>query len=113
MLIINKKRINCLGISLLLNLLIFGCVNLQGIQWESDPITGNVLGTYEQPNAYGESPILIAMKLDSGEMVLVHPFLKKTSIIKGQKLKLYRGTTYLGRKFYSLAPPSQYPSQYK
>ncbi len=40
-------------------------------------------------------------------MVLVRP-LKDSPIVKGQKLKLYRGRTNIGSKFYSLAPPSQY-----
>ena len=107
MFILNKKKINWLSISLSLSLLTLGCVNLQDINWENIPITGTVLGTVERPSSHAPSTIKIAIKLDSGEMVLVRP-LKNSSIVKGQKLKLYRGTTNLRTKFYSLAPPSQY-----
>ena len=106
--IFNKKRISWLSMPLVLSLFTLGCVNLQDINWENTPITGTVLGTVEQPSQSGPSTIKIAIKLDSGEMVLVRPIPKNSSIVKGQKLKLYRGTTNLGSKFYSLAPPSQY-----
>lgn len=95
----NQKRIACFSLSLALCVFIWGCVNPKDINWENAPITGTVLGTGEHSTYPGSSTIYISIELDSGESVLV----KSTGampIIKGQKVKLYRGSADSGRKFY-------------
>lgn len=104
--IINKKGITWLSIFLALSLSVWGCVNPKDINWENTPITGTVLGTVEYPNQYGHSRIKIRVKLDSGETVLVDST-REMLIVKGQEVKLRRGTTEEGRKFYVFASSSQ------
>lgn len=101
-----EKRIIWLSIFLALSLSVWGCVNPEDINWENTPITGTVLGTVEHPNQYGPSRIEISIKLDSGEVVLLDPP-RKMFIVKGQEVKLRRGTTDSGRKFYDFARSSQ------
>lgn len=106
---LNKKKIIWLSIFLALSLSTWGCVNPQDINWENTPITGTVLGTVEYPNQYGPSEIKIRVKLDSGETVLVKSLEagEMPLIVKGKEVKLRRGTTDSGRKFYDFVRPSQ------
>ena len=84
----------------------WGCVNPEDINWENTPINGTVLGSVEYPELYGASTRnQISIKLDSGETVLV-PSIREMLIIKGQEVKLLRGTTDSGRNFYSLVRSS-------
>ncbi len=106
MLTLNKKKIIWLSIFLAISLSTWGCVNPKDINWENTPITGTVLGTVEYPNQYGHSRIKIRVKLDSGETVLVDST-REMLIVKGQEVKLRRGTTDSGRKFYVFASSSQ------
>lgn len=100
-----KKRIIGLSIFLVISLSTCGCVNPEDINWENTPITGIVLGTVEYPELEDPPRNKISIKLDSGEIVLLNPP-RKMFIVKGQKVKLLRGTTDSGRKFYDFARSS-------
>jgi hypothetical protein len=102
----NQKRNSRLSLSLTLCLISWGCVNPKDINWENTPITGTVLGTVEYPNQYGSSTINIRVELNSGESILV-PSTGGMPIVKSQQVKLYRGATDSGKKFYSFDPPFQ------
>ena len=107
MLTLNRKKIIGVSIFLAISLSTIGCVNPKDINWESTPITGTVLGTVESPNQYGPSTTRIKIKLDSGEIVYVKSAGEMPLIVKGKKVKLRRGTTDSGRKFYSFGRPFQ------
>ena len=107
MLIINQKTISWLNALLVLSFLTVGCVNLQKAEWENKPIAGEVLGTHYLQSQTGPPTTKLVIRLDSGKVVLVRSP-KDELIIKGQKLKLYRGKTQIGQKIYSLAPPFQF-----
>ena len=74
------------------------------INWEETASTGTILGTYEQPiqSEYTASKIYVRIKLSSGEVISIRDTGQIPLIIKGKQVKLNRGTTDSGQKFYKL-----------
>lgn len=104
----NLKKNFWLSVSLALCLFTWGCVSPKDINWKNTLITGTVLGTveYPDPNYAPATTIKIRVELNSGESILV-PSTGAMSMVKGQKVKLYRGATDSGKKFYSFDLPFQ------
>ncbi len=100
---LNKKIIIWLSIIAAICLFGWGCLDSRVIHWENTPITGTVLGTVHYPSQHSASRIDIRIKLDSGDVIFVRGGGEMPVIVRGKKVKLNRGITDSGEKFYRFA----------